>query len=151
MNVAARSRAASPSLGWALRGLLLVLLLGIFGMHALSPHGSEASAHSATQSGPPLAGHGAAAGDMPPDGSGKPAQLEMVPVTVSSEGSDPGGSTTELCLAVLLGLGLAALLALAASRRSVRLRIRPAVWLPLSRSQFLPRPPTLSELSLLRC
>jgi hypothetical protein len=136
---------------WLRAALLTLMLLGILGMHGLAAHSLPTTSHAGETSvvsmgslqmergGPTVMGErGSAAGEH----------------RVGS--SDPGRGEDHLdmvgiCVAVLVGLALA--LAIAYGRRyRVWWRVSPRARMdePRLRSR-IPRPPTLAELSLLRC
>jgi len=133
---------------WNRMGLVVVVLLGVLAMHGLGPHGTATSG-----SGLAAAGHGIAmaTSDLPamPDETEAGANhgVQAGPPGDASSGH----SLVELCLAVLLGLGIA-LLALAARGRRSRAWAAVPGLLGRRLAHFRsPDPPSLSQLSLLRC
>lgn len=132
--------------------LLMLVVLGVLGMHGLAAHSLSAASHTAQT--PPTVAMGSL--DMEP--SGPTALNERILAAgqhqVGSPG--PGGGDDHMamvgiCVAVLTGLALALAMALGRSYR-VCWRVSPRAWRrePPLRSR-IPRPPTLAELSLLRC
>ena len=133
--------------GWGRAAVLTMLLLGILGMHVLAAHCS------------PSGGHGTemavvSAGPLPADHAEPTVMREAGGGGHSRQSPDHGTGDlgmAGICMVALVGLALA--LAMALVRRSRTLwRVPPRVWLrtPRPRSR-LARPPTLAELSLLRC
>jgi uncharacterized membrane protein YidH (DUF202 family) len=139
-------------LGWMRAAVLTMLVFGIVGTHGLAAHCSPSGSHSTemavvaasplladqaerTGMGEPVTGGAGHRGQSPPDEGTDGHHLGMVGI----------------CIVALAGLALALSIALVRRNRTLW-RIPRRVWLrtPRPRSR-LPRPPTLAELSLLRC
>jgi Family of unknown function (DUF6153) len=128
---------------WATIGLLGILLIGVFAMHGLASHHVTDVGHGEI---------GATASI--PDMSSPAGMSEADPCEAAvCQKGDHEASTVllTLCIAVLVGIAVLLVGALAATRRSavprrtcIRHRIRPV---PLGG----PDPPNLHQLSLLRC
>lgn len=131
-------------------GGLLLVLGGLFGMHGLADHGTDAGMESAMRATVGVAGVTDAGSDAERVG------LAAVPRAATAAVGATGGSAMDMgamgmCVAVL-GLGLIAWLL-----RSWGLRRRPLRWLgsrparaPGSRDRR-PDPPSLIQLSIQRC
>ncbi len=118
----------------------VAVLLGVLAMHALSTHGMSGSASAATPDGPVAA---LAQVDVPADATH---------TTHAETSGEQQHGTMELCVALLVALGLAALLHMVSRDRSGHLARRD------SRSRLIRvirahRPPalTLTQLCILRC
>ncbi|MER7986020.1 DUF6153 family protein [Streptomyces noursei] len=154
MRTNRRMRAAGA---WGHLLLVTVLALGVFAMHTLGhPTGhsgtpdarAETAAHGAAARTHPAPGHGAATATGPA-ASHRPAAAHPGDGP-SSHGPGAGLDMTSLCLAVLGGWALAALLSGALRRRTDWLVPPRAGPLTRLRPRPPPRPPDLAQLSILR-
>lgn len=118
----------------------VAVLLGVLAMHALSTHGVTSSASAATPESPVVA---LAQVDVPADGTH---------TTHGETSGEQHHGTMELCVALLVGLGLAAFLHAVARNRSGFL-VRRHRGHHLVRATRPRRPPkrTLAQLCVLRC
>ena len=150
MNLCELSAQRNPA-GWVRAAVLTMLLFGIVSMHGLAAHGWRSGSHStemAVVSAGPLLADQAEPTMMDEPATGEAGH--------SAQSPDQGSGDHHLgmvgaCIVALVGLALALSMALVRQYRTLW-SIPPRVWLrtrpPRSR---LPRPPTLAELSLLRC
>lgn len=155
--------------GWITVGLFVVLVLGVLGMHGLAAHGVPGAGHHggaqaaalphAEPQAPPTALASATHAD---DTTTAGCQCDAGPTTtalssavrVDGAGESTGGhgaGLLELCLAVLTGIVLVLLLTAAIVRAPLgRLRRASTQAVRVLRARA-PDPPSLHQLSLLRC
>jgi hypothetical protein len=128
---------------WATIGLLGVLLLGVLAMHGLASHYSTGDVHGeigATASIPDLSSPG---GMSPADTCEAPACHEG--------GDDSHSGLLTLCMAVLVGIAVVLILTVVVTRHSALSRWT-SLRQPVKQVRLGgPDPPTLYQLSLLRC
>jgi len=142
--------------GWATRsphrmtrlGFIVAVMLCVLAMHGLGPHGT-----ATTQTGIASAGHGIAMAT--PDMQNATSDTGVA-AGDGVRASPPSDGTTdhslaELCLAVLLTLGMAMLALAARGRRSRAWAAVPGLLGRRLADFRSPDPPSLSQLSLLRC
>lgn len=146
MRRAPTMRAPSGPIGWGMAGLLLVLLLGIIGMHGVGPHGVGAHPavavvnDGATERGHMTAGTTEASNGAVFDADGTPTTGDHRPTGL-----------LELCMAALVGFAVLLLIGLTAGRwPGLRLRIQ-HLRIAAQGAARSSDPPDLTRLSLLRC
>ena len=150
MNLSEFSAQRNPA-GWGRAAVLTMVLFGILGMHGLAAHccpsGSHGTEMTVVSAGP------LRADKAEPTVMREPAASEAGHRALSSDqgADDHGLGMIGICIVALAGLALTLSIALVRKHRTLW-RISPRVWLrtPRPRSR-LQRPPTLAELSLLRC
>lgn len=116
--------------------VLVVSLLGLFGMHGLSDHGvAHASAHSVVA----MSDHASHAGHTAPE--------------PSAPSDDHGAGLLVVCLAVLAGAVSLAIAVLLTARRRPSLRLSAGQWTATTwpRRARDPVPPDIWRLSVQRC
>lgn len=139
---------------WSLRGgLLALVVLGILGMHGLDIHGPPQAVHTDATSIASASSHHA---DDANDAGNPTTRAHASPTSDASVSSAERSTAGDLCkigVCIAALAGLIWLLAMArgrANRPRWRTPLRTHLALPRLRPH-LPRPPTLAELSLLRC
>lgn len=154
MSTTTRPVRAHRPTRWAMVGALVLLAMGIIGMHGLGLHEARAAGHAGSST--PVTSPLAADSSHPAADSASMAASEDPPSRpVPDESGHHGSSVLEVCIAALVGLGLLLVLARAAARRSWL--TAPLAALAARRAAFPARarahdpPPSLAELSLLRC
>ncbi|HET7691125.1 MAG TPA: DUF6153 family protein [Nocardioidaceae bacterium] len=123
--------------------VLVVSLLGLFGMHGLSDHGvAHASSHAVVA----MSDHASHAGHTAP----VPEPSAPAPSTPSD---DHGAGLLVVCLAVLAGAVSLAIAVLLAARRRPSLRLSAGQWTATTRPRRArdPVPPDIWRLSVQRC
>ncbi len=137
---------------WRSAWLLGALLLGIIGMHGLSPHGAVGAGHdlhlvtaaTATHPGapPPMTAMAAATIDR----ASPRTSVASGPI---SDGM--GGGMEEVCVAVLIGFAVLLLVARGVGGRADSLLPAPPCRRGPPPLHRILRPPSLEQLSLMRC
>ena len=160
MSLSTVSAGRGRPVAWPRAGILTVVLLGILGMHGLAAHCPPSGDDLGEVSTVSMGSHGPDQADVLMLGSVAPVATDQVaapsehqPERAPAEGSSGlnGMGLVGACIVALVGLGLVLAIARARGHR--------AWWAsPISTRQILtrvrsrlPRPPTLAELSLLRC
>jgi hypothetical protein len=150
MTIRQRTDGLFRTPGYATIGVFAILLLGVLGMHGLASHVVPGVGHGEMDAAIGTLDVPAAIGT-----SHDVCQASVCPtarlVDASDGGRSPGTGLLTLCVAVLVGASGLLILALVAARLFV-----PHRWIRIRQSIMPvwcggPDPPSLHELSLLRC
>jgi len=151
MNLSELFAQRNPA-GWVRAAVLTMLLFGIVSMHGLAAHGWPSGSQRTEM---PVVSAGPALADQ-----AQPTMMDDEPATGAAghgaQSSDQGDGDHHVgmvgaCIVALVGLALALAVALVRKYRTLW-RVPPRLRLKTSRPRSRPpRPPTLAELSLLRC
>lgn len=147
MSRTAMTRALDRPAGLGLVGLLFVLLLGIVGMHGVGPHGLDSGEHHQLL---PVVVSDVASDDGSHATMAAVVAVAHEPVDVVGTADDIGRGMVVLCLAALFALSIFLQRALAAARRPTSRPPMRSACVRVGNARG-PDPPSLAQLSLLRC